>query len=85
MYQNYMYIYLGVEVADAFRAWYLLFGLQLHGFEPCKRHPRKMDVGMTPSQKVPKSVQNRTRVEDQLMIAELRLYKYIYIYIYIYI
>ena len=28
--------------------WHLLFGLQLHGFEPCKQHQRKLDVGMTP-------------------------------------
>ena len=27
---------------------HLLFGLQLHGFEPCKRHLRKMDIGMAP-------------------------------------
>ena len=37
----------------------------------------KMDVGMTPPppQKVAQWSKNRTSVEDQLMIAELRLYK----------
>ena len=33
--------------------WHLLFGLQLHGFEPCKGHKQKMDIGVTPHRRWP--------------------------------
>ena len=42
---------MGVEVADVVRALDLLFGLCVHGLEPCK-HKRKMDIGVTLPQKV---------------------------------
>ena len=40
--------------------WYLLLGLLLHRFEPCKRHLRKWTLGWPPAHKVPQPVQNRT-------------------------
>ena len=54
----------GVEVADVAKAPALVVWAAT-----------KMDIGVTPPQKVVQKVQHRTSVEDQLMIAELRLYK----------
>ena len=49
------YLYLGIwgsRWPTWLGRWHLLFGLPLHGFEPCKQHLRKMDLGVTPPQKV---------------------------------